>query len=29
MVLKTRSLDIAEYLNTPEDIRDFLQEALG
>jgi len=28
MVLKTRSLDIAEYLNTPEDIRDFLQEVL-
>ncbi len=28
MVLKIRSLDIAEYLNTPEDIRDFLQEVL-
>ena len=28
MVLKTRSLDIAEYLNTPEDIRDFLQDVL-
>ncbi len=28
MVLKTRSFDIAEYLNTPEDIRDFLQEVL-
>jgi len=26
MSLKTKSFDIAEYLNTPEDIRVFLQE---
>ena len=26
MTLKTKSFDIAEYLNTPEEIRDFLQE---
>ena len=26
MALKTKSFDIAEYLNTPEEIRSFLQE---
>jgi probable addiction module antidote protein len=28
MALKTYKVDIAEYLKTPEDIRDFLEEAL-
>lgn len=29
MALKTYKVDIAEYLKTPEDIRDFLEEALA
>lgn len=28
MVLKTNNFDIAEYLETPEDVRDFLEEVL-
>ncbi len=28
MALKTYKVDIAEYLKTPEDIRDFLEESL-
>ncbi len=29
MTLKTKSFDIAEHLNTPEEIRDFLQEVVA